>query len=204
MEITWPSSATNNSSCSRSSGVMCALTCAVRFGLAMSKKEDARRSEDRRANQQGTIWRSLAGGGSKLEIQPQLGGCYEIRDLSCCPGRLCVREGREPFAAEKGRLRGMRGELSERRFVVPWGWSRPSDADQRLHARQRILSSCGLRVEDVRFGAKPAVRDSLDLKLPKRRRIFSPAGDAALFDAERVRQSLLGFVALNSFCRSHI
>jgi hypothetical protein len=41
MEMTWPSSATNNSSCSLSSGVMCALTCAVLLGRGMGQKEEA-------------------------------------------------------------------------------------------------------------------------------------------------------------------
>lgn len=38
MDTTFPSAATNSSSCSRSSGVMCAFTWAVRFGRVMNKK----------------------------------------------------------------------------------------------------------------------------------------------------------------------
>jgi hypothetical protein len=183
---------------------MCALTWAVRLGLAMSKKEDAPSPEGLRANQQGTIWRSLAGGGGKLEIQPHKGGCYEIRDLSDRPGRLCVREGREPLAAEKGRLRGMRGEFSERRCVVPWGRSSPSDADQRLHEGQRILRSSGPRGEQAGFCLQLAASDLLQLELAQSGRIFAPPRNAALLNTERFREFGLRPVVLDGFLSRHI
>jgi hypothetical protein len=41
MDTTFPSAATNSSSCSRSSGVMCALTCAVLFGRVIERKTPA-------------------------------------------------------------------------------------------------------------------------------------------------------------------
>lgn len=64
--------------------------------------------------------------------------------------------------------------------------------------------SRGSRGEQARFGLELAPRDLLQLELAQRRRVFTPAGNAALLDAERCREERLRFVVLDGFCRGHI
>lgn len=66
------------------------------------------------------------------------------------------------------------------------------------------VASRGPRVQKARLGSELAARDLLQLELAQRGRKFSPTGDAALFDAERVCQFRLRTVVSNRFVRRHI
>lgn len=62
--------------------------------------------------------------------------------------------------------------------------------------------SCGSR-KKTWFGLQLAASDLLELELPQRGRIITPTGNAALFDAERMRQFRLRPVVFDCFVCRH-
>src|SRR5690606_16345829 len=77
----------NNSSCSLREGVMCALTCAVRFSRVMVSTEEKRRRYSTGESPR-TARRGLgAWSRGRMISSTAQGGGYAISDLSFCPSR---------------------------------------------------------------------------------------------------------------------